>query len=296
MGEKYDNCPVCSSSKLKVKYKNVKSDAKDVTFDIVECENCKLQFVLNKVSKEFLDNYNALDTYVSNYVYCDDNNNENLKFYYRKLKERITKRFKISGKILDIGCSAGCFLEIMSEDSSWDCYGVEISPKTVAIAKSKFGENIYEGSIETFEAEEGSFDVVSLQDSLDHMVNPKAVLEKCYRLLKKGGLLIVKAHNISCLYSKISGRNFYAIIPPCHLFYFNKSSISKLLEVCNFKLSWFGFIPNLLKIKTIFYRLARYNENSIFFKIYNFLDKTYIGNINIKKDLHDIFTVFAIKE
>ena len=31
-------------------------------------------------------------------------------------------------------------------------------------------------------------------------------------------------------------------------------------------------------------------------KIYNFLDKTYIGNINIKKDLHDIFTVFAIKE
>ena len=57
-----------------------------------------------------------------------------------------------------------------------------------------------------------------------------------------------------------------------------------------------SFIPNLLKIKTIFYRLARYNENSIFFKIYNFLDKTYIGNINIKKDLHDIFTVFAIKE
>ena len=36
MGEKYDNCPVCSSSKLKVKYKNVKSDAKDVTFDIAE--------------------------------------------------------------------------------------------------------------------------------------------------------------------------------------------------------------------------------------------------------------------
>ena len=121
------------------------------------------------------------------------------------------------------------------------------------------------GSFEDYPLREGYFDVVTLQDVFDHFRDPLPALEKCRRLLKQGGLIVIKVHNISCLYAKLTGRHFYAVIPPSHLFYYDGRTLAHTLSKAGFRVVNSRFIGHLLKLKTVFWRLSRSNTNSSIF-------------------------------
>lgn len=287
---KYESCPICKSKNIKIKYPLISSvNDPDVKFDMFYCNTCKLHFIGQKVTNEYLSNFYNCNIN-DNSVYSEDNLKQ-LNFYYLKLKKYIEK-FIDKGKILDIGCSGGYFLDIMN---GWERYGCEICENDAIIAKEKYGNNIFIGSFDDYNNKDILFDVITLQDCLDHTINPYDVIAKCYNLLKQDGLLVIKVHNIDCLFAKCYGKNFYAIIPPAHLFYFNKKSMNNLLKMKGFKILGYKYIPHILKISTVFLRFAKGNKNSIFYKLYLALQDSFIGNIGIFKNLHDIFTVFAKK-
>ena len=111
-------CIFCKSKKLAIRY--VVSD-----FHILQCKECGLSFVGEVLSKEELIPYyekQKLD--VS--VYSDEANKENLKYYYSKIADHICQRVP-TGKILDVGCSSGYFLDCMLE-YGWECHGIEMMP------------------------------------------------------------------------------------------------------------------------------------------------------------------------
>ncbi len=62
------------------------------------------------------------------------------------------------------------------------------------------------------------------------MPNPIDALTKCDGLLRPGGLLVVQVHDIGCVFAKISGNRFYAIVPPSHLFYYDQRTLSNALN------------------------------------------------------------------
>jgi hypothetical protein len=107
----YSSCPLCDSIKLKVRW--------EVNgYPIARCRNCSLVFVRTKVAAEELK------------VFCasadDDTNVECLNYYYQRLGELVRRRFPEPGRILDVGCSRGWFLDVMK---GWKRYGNEIVPK-----------------------------------------------------------------------------------------------------------------------------------------------------------------------
>lgn len=289
--KEYDCCPICLSKNINVKYKGVFAHDSQDKYDIFECDNCKVQFVKQILTNEEIKKYYSKIKKTTDHTYADENI-ENLNYYYFKLKDKIEKLCPKKGKILDIGCSSGYFLDVMD---GWECFGVEISTKYAKIAQEKYGCNIFEGSIEDYENQEEFFDVITMQDSFDHMLNPLKVIQKCKKLLKHKGFLVIKAHNVNCLYAKLSGSNFYAFVPPEHLFYYDKDSISYILNNNDFKMLSFGFIPHQFQMKTIFLRLSRDISTHPLYKIYEKIRNIWLGNVKFKKDLHDIFTVFAQK-
>jgi hypothetical protein len=107
---------------------------------------------------------------------------------------------------------------------------------------------------------------------------------------------MLPVHDISCLYARISGKTFYAILPPFHLFYFSKKPLAFILTRSGFRHFKFNHIGQIIQLKTVFYRLSKGNKNSFFYKIYLLLSRFSLGNIPIPKNLHDIITVFATKE
>lgn len=282
VGSPHTSCPLCSTQTLEHRW--------DVDgYDIVRCKECGLLFVRNSPSsKELARFYDSGE----DPVYSDDNR-DRLDHYYLELRKRIEKMVPPPGRILDVGCSGGWFLEAMA---GWECYGCEIASAAAEVARRRFGDRIFLGSFEEYQAENGFFDVITMQDVIDHCPAPLPALEKCHRLLKPGGLLVVKVHDFACLYAKLAGSRFYAVIPPSHLFYFDRRTLGSAVTRTGFKVVERAFIAHKLKISTVFMRLARANEESLSYRIYSKLEGTRLGEVTIRKNLHDLITLFAVRE
>lgn len=274
-------CPICGGERLKARWQMG-------FYGVVRCEGCSLTFVQNIVTSEQLSAHYASDP---GEVYSDENL-ECLNYYYRALRELIEKHHPQRGRLLDIGCSGGWFLDVME---GWECYGNEIVASVGEIARQHHGDRIFLGFFEDYPLKQGYFDVITLQDVFDHLREPVATLERCYRMLKPGGLVVIKVHNISCLYAKICGKSFYAVVPPTHLFYYDRRTLDLLLSKTGFRLVESRFIAHRLKLKTIFMRLAKGDEASVFYRAYKGLSRYSAGDFQIRKNLHDVITVIGVK-
>lgn len=274
-------CPICDCKDLKLLWK---VDG----YSVVQCKGCTLVFVQEAFTPQELA---VFYTDRKDQVY-DDDNLECLSFYYEQLRKLIEGYRTNPGRILDIGCSGGWFLDVMK---GWECYGNEITKSDAATATKKHGDRIFEGSFEDYPLKPDFFDVIALQDVFDHLPQPRAMLEKCRLLLKPGGLIVIKVHNISCLYAKLTGSKFYAIIPPYHLFYYDKKTLFNALKSTGYEPVDAKYLPHLLKISTVFSRLSKGAAKSPFSRIHRLLKKTPLGEIKIRKNLRDLITVFATK-
>ncbi len=282
LGQTLSSCPVCGSNRLKTRW--------DVNgYTIVGCDGCSLVFVRNLPTSDELKRH--YEGGVGDQVYSDDNT-ECLKYYYEKLRNLIESRFPQRGRVLDVGCSGGWFLDSMQ---GWECHGNEIIPVYAEFARRRHGANIVTGRFEDYPLRENYFDVITLQDVFDHFPNPVAVLEKCHRMLRPGGEIVIKVHNISCLYAKLTGKTFYAIVPPSHLFYYDKATLERILAKTGFEMTDSRFIAHILKLRTVFLRLSKGDKKSLLYRMSMTLSASAIGGLRIRKNLHDIITVFAVK-
>lgn len=278
-------CPLCDSDRLRDIYLDVNG------YTITRCESCRLVFVREQVTiPELIAYYGQSDG--EDFVYADPENVENLNHYFRKLRDLLEKTMP-RGRILDIGCSAGYFLNVME---GWERYGIEIPSMWADMARKTYGDHIHVGTLEDSDYPADFFDVITLQDTFDHLIDPLESLALCRRILKPGGRIVIKVHNIECLYARLSGRGFYAIIPPSHLFYYSRDTLKLALEKSGYALEISTFIGHTLFLKTIPYRLSRSNKKSLFYKAYELLDKSPLGNIKVPKNLHDIITVVGVRK
>ena len=279
--EMHQNCPICKGTDLKSLW-NVNG------YSIARCGTCTLVFVRNQVTADELTAHYAGGTDEA----YDDSNRGCLDYYYNKLADLIRQRIPNPGRVLDLGCSRGWFLDAMT---GWECHGNEISPTDAAAARERYGDNIVTGSFEDYPMRDAYFDVITLQDVFDHFRDPMPALAKCRSMLKPGGIIAIKVHNISCIYAKLTGAGFYAIIPPSHLFYYNRRSLSLALSKAGFQVVDARFIGHLMKVQTIFWRLSRNNPESPYFRIFRQLEKSSLGELKFHKNLHDIITISAVR-
>lgn len=282
MSSVHKACLICRSQDIFPKY-TIKG------FHLFQCRRCSLIFVGEQVSKEDLRAHYEKE---NDSTYDEaGHNTENLNFYYHKLKELICQK-KPSGKLLDVGCSSGFFLDCMT---GWERYGIELDSRYAQKAQKTYGPRIHIGTLEGYDGPQDFFDVIALQDVLDHMPDPLQALRRCHSLLKADGLLIVKVHDVSCLFAKIMGPKFYAFIPPVHLTYFSRGNLAQALDRSGFKVTQHQYLPQQIFLKTILCRLSQNNTRSVFYSLYRMFSRLPVSHIRIRKNLHDIITVIAEK-
>lgn len=106
------------------------------------------------------------------------------KVYRKKmLYPKLISRIKGCG--IDIGCGIGDFL-----NSYPNCVGVDINPYNVEYCKRLgFNARVYDGIRTSFD--ESAFDFAILDNVLEHIENPLALLREVSRILKPKGTFIV---------------------------------------------------------------------------------------------------------
>lgn len=97
------------------------------------------------------------------------------------------------GRLLDQGCGTGDFVEL-AQRAGWDAQGIDLSESAVTFAANK-GLKVELGTLESKRYPTDFFDVVTLWDVLEHLPNPRNEVEQIHRILRFGGLLIIRVPN-----------------------------------------------------------------------------------------------------
>ena len=109
---------------------------------------------------------------------------------YEHERARIEQLRPGGGRILDIGCGLGLFLEKFKAPV-WERYGVEISEAAAQEARRR-GVRVNDFR-SAYDYASGYFDVIVFRGSLQLIPTPFLVIKDCIRLLAAGGLMVFLA-------------------------------------------------------------------------------------------------------
>ena len=94
-------------------------------------------------------------------------------------------------RVLELGCAHGGYVALLGW-AGFTATGTEMSPWVVEFSRQTFGIDALAGPIETQPLAAGSFDVIVLNDVLEHLPTPAATLAHCARLLAPDGFFVIQ--------------------------------------------------------------------------------------------------------
>lgn len=143
---------------------------------------------------------------------------------------KIIDRYKRLGRILDVGCSTGNFLEYAAS-RGWKTAGSELASHTAKLARERLPDgDIREGSFLDAGFEPASFDVITMWDVIEHLVDPAETISGALRLLRQEGLLVIATPNYNSLTRIVLGERWEGLIPPRHLFVFTPGTLRNMIS------------------------------------------------------------------
>lgn len=135
-------------------------------------------------------------------------------------------------RLLDIGCGNGDFL-VSAREAGWDVSGIEPDPKAAEAARQR-GIDVAVGTVELLAGESNFFDAITLSHVIEHVHEPKQLLQAVQRLLKPGGVVYIDTPNINSHGASLFKKNWRGIETPRHLVLFNPTSLRDLLLATGF--------------------------------------------------------------
>ena len=235
-------CPLCGRQGA-----NVAFEARDampttgpgLVFAVVACKACGLSYTNPRPDYESIAGF-----------YPTDYRPHRKKFQPRsKVKSpwfsRLTGRglperngeipWQGRGRLLDFGCGSGSFLRRMA-DRGWTVTGLDNSVAVAQIVRDELGLNVHMGTLPYPELRPGSFDVITMWHSLEHVHEPLAVLRDAYELLVPGGKLIVAVPNAASWPAKWFGSSWFGLDVPRHLTHFTPRTLREMIATAGFSL------------------------------------------------------------
>lgn len=133
-------------------------------------------------------------------------------------------------RVLDVGCGDGFHLRLLRDFGrpAWSLQGVDTDPRAVAAA-GRHGLAVRLGRVEDLPLPAGSFHLVLLVMTVEHLADPVGVLTAVRRLLAPGGRVGVVTDNVgSPDFSLFGGRHWGGYHFPRHLSLFDRRTLAEL--------------------------------------------------------------------
>jgi 2-polyprenyl-3-methyl-5-hydroxy-6-metoxy-1,4-benzoquinol methylase len=147
-----------------------------------------------------------------------------------------TLRWARSGTLVDFGCGDAAFL--LQAKNHFDVTGIELSPRGAGIARSRISAGaILEGPVTEMAATlpANSFDVVTQFGYIEHEWRPVEGLRAARRLLKPGGVTVIKTPNYASWNRTIRGIDWCGYHIPAHCKYFTPRTLVEILRRAGFE-------------------------------------------------------------
>jgi len=139
-------------------------------------------------------------------------------------------------RLLDVGCSSGALLRVAKE-CAYDASGAEPATKAADSARA-LGFEVFPGFLQDASLPDNHFDVITLFEVIEHLLEPQELLLEILRILKPGGVLLIGTGNADSWTVDFMGADWeYFDIRSHggHISFFNPKSMARLTEQCGFK-------------------------------------------------------------
>ncbi len=217
MNQQHTSCLICENKSLKTLANYPKAH-------LCKCKSCSFIFSQQiPTEQELINHYEGYgrNDYLSPIT---------IKRYNELLDE--FEPFRKTGKLLDVGCGIGYFLE-EAKKRGWEVYGTEYTDEAVKICSEK-GVIMHQGKLDPENYNLGEFDIITSFEVIEHINNPIEEVTNFHSLLRKGGLVYVTTPNFNSLLRYRLKEAYNVITYPEHLSYYTPKTIHQLFKRIGF--------------------------------------------------------------
>lgn len=202
-------------------------------FHVVRCKTCGLVYVNPRPVEDCAEPQHGEEygSYLDNYINLKDSHRDQAVSGLKQIHD-----YASGGRILDIGCAAGFFLNEAAK-AGWESCGVEPVGDFARYARENFPVQVENKMFEDVHYPDFHFDVVTNFNILSHLRDPSVFFQEIFRILKPGGLLMCQTGNGA----ELASREKMEILrqhwnTPEHLYHFSRRTLTSLLEENKFKI------------------------------------------------------------
>lgn len=145
---------------------------------------------------------------------------------------------RAEARYLDIGCNRGFLLEAARRDG-WDVWGVEFSKEQIQPFRNSYPEltaQVLDGDFGELASRlpEGSFDVVSAIDVVEHFLDPRPCFVAIFRLMAPGGRLVIQTPSSELEDARRDGPAWGELKPGEHMQIFTPGNLEAMTRELGF--------------------------------------------------------------
>ena len=137
------------------------------------------------------------------------------------------------GKLLDVGCGNGSSMQIM-KSKGWQVVGIDFDEKAIK-STQQLELDVAFSAISLSKIPNEEFNAIMMNHVVEHVSDPKKLLEECRRILEKDGLLVALTPNAHSRGHKHYRDNWRGLETPQHLQIFSTNSLAMLAHCTGFK-------------------------------------------------------------
>ena len=219
-------CPLCNEDhNVPFAFEEVRLAHSIVSLGINRCRLCGLVYVSPRLNEEGL-NFLYSTMYATQTVsgVCIDP--EVSEAEYKRFYDYAVQLCPHGGRLLDVGCGVGNFLELLRRKSQFELTGVEYSLFAAQEALEK-GCRILEGDLRDLALPAESYELISMLYVLEHAADPVGLLKEVARLLKLEGYALIAVPNYNYLRMVYTG-------PICRILFGTKTRLHAEEHLQNF--------------------------------------------------------------
>ena len=198
---------------------------------IYACRNCRLHITRQP---EVADGAEPDQVYEASY-HTDYEKNAEKKTRTSSYRLCVVENAIEPGRLLDIGCSVGCFLRA-AVARGWDAHGVDPSKYCVESCITH-GLHARIGDMRHLDFPDESFDLINLRHVLEHDWELSDCVREMKRVLKTGGLLLVEVPSVDCWQVRLRGARYAKFWSPAHYHYywFSRRALQNVMSQAGFE-------------------------------------------------------------
>lgn len=192
---------------------------------------------------------------------------------------------------LDVGAYIGVFVEV-AQAAGWRAVGLEPSRWAVQTARAR-GLTMIEGTLTAPELLGRQFDLITLWDVIEHVLDPRAELSRAHALLRPGGWLAVHTMDSASPTARLMGSRWPWLME-MHVHFFSRPLLADLLQQVGFDVVEMHTAGRTLRLGYLAGRLGG---------LHPFLGRTARRAVNrlrlaetaVPVNFGDLFTIYAVR-